>query len=82
MAAIGVMAAIKTQIKTRPLTEIRSDLRGAVHLAGVTAVTQEKFAKLLREAKAQYSPPQWKDLLAELSMAEKTATYYLSLKSQ
>jgi hypothetical protein len=65
---------------TRPLEDIRSHLRGAWPLAGVTTVTQEKFGALLREAEAACSPSQWKALLAELSMSQQTADYYLGVE--
>ena len=64
----------------RPLDQIRSDLRGWVHLAPATAVCQEKFAKLLREAKAACSPREWTEVLGELSISQQTADYYLGLK--
>ena len=57
------------------LTEIRSQLRGAIPFA---SVQQRKFGDLLRTAKKMCSQDQWADILAELGMTQRTADYYLT----
>ena len=61
----------------RPLTEIRSELRGLVSFAGFSPSAQEKFGKVLLEAKAICGPEEWKALLQEIGMVPDIAGYYL-----
>jgi hypothetical protein len=63
---------------TRPLDQIRSDLRGAIALApSVAPQHRERFSALLAEAKACASPDQWTAVLRELSISDDLLANYL-----
>jgi hypothetical protein len=65
-------------VTTRPLDQIRSDLRGAIALApSVDPRHRERFSALLAEAKACTSPDQWTAMLRELSISDALLANYL-----